>query len=57
MVVSGQKNEEVLRFVKKQGMIRVRDAIAHGIHPEYLRRLCEKRPAGETEQGNIHPCR
>jgi len=42
MAVSGQKNEEVLRFVKKQGMIRVRDAIAHGIHPEYLRRLCEK---------------
>ena len=23
-------------------MIRVRDLIEHGIHPEYLRRLCEK---------------
>ena len=42
MAKSSQNNEEVLRFVKKQGMIRVRDAIAHGIHPEYLRRLCEK---------------
>ena len=42
MATSGQKNEEILRFVKKHGMIRVRDAIAEGIHPEYLRRLCKK---------------
>ena len=34
--------EEVLSIAKACGMIRVRDLIEQGIHPEYLRRLCKK---------------
>jgi predicted transcriptional regulator of viral defense system len=37
-----QKMDKVLKYAKKRGIIRVRDAISQGIHPEYLRRLCEK---------------
>jgi len=32
----------VLSIAKDHRMIRVRDLIEHGIHPDYLRRLCEK---------------
>jgi predicted transcriptional regulator of viral defense system len=38
----GQKLEKAIKFAKEHGMIRTRDAIKEGIHPEYLRRLCEK---------------
>ena len=38
----GQKMEKAIYFAKKHGMIRVRDAIGQGIHPENLRRLCKK---------------
>jgi len=34
--------DKVLSIAKARRMIRVRDLIEHGIHPEYLRRLCEK---------------
>ncbi len=34
--------EKVLSLAKDRRIIRVRDLIEHGIHPEYLRRLCEK---------------
>jgi len=34
--------EKAVNFAKKHGMIRVRDAVKEGIHPENLRRLCEK---------------
>jgi predicted transcriptional regulator of viral defense system len=34
--------DKVLSIAKDRRMIRVRDLIEHGIHPEYLRRLCEK---------------
>ncbi|MCK4783595.1 MAG: type IV toxin-antitoxin system AbiEi family antitoxin domain-containing protein [Desulfobacteraceae bacterium] len=34
--------EKVLSLAKASGIIRVRDLIEQGIHPEYLRRLCEK---------------
>jgi predicted transcriptional regulator of viral defense system len=34
--------EKVLSMAKSRGMIRVRDLIEKGIHPEYLRRLCKK---------------
>jgi predicted transcriptional regulator of viral defense system len=37
-----KKNEKVLSIAKDRKIIRVRDLIKHGIHPEYLRRLCEK---------------
>ncbi len=42
MQKKGQKSEKAVKFAKKHGMIRVRDAIREGIHPETLRRLCEK---------------
>lgn len=32
--------EKVLRLVRQKGVLRVRDLTEHGIHPEYLRRLC-----------------
>jgi len=34
--------EKVLSLAKARGIIRVRDLMEQGIHPEYLRRLCEK---------------
>ena len=37
-----QKMEKAVNFAKKHGMIRVRDAVKEGIHPENLRRLCKK---------------
>jgi len=33
---------KAVNFAKKHGMIRVRDAVKEGIHPENLRRLCKK---------------
>jgi len=34
--------EKVISLAKASGIIRVRDLTEQGIHPEYLRRLCEK---------------
>ena len=42
MAKNGKIAEKVLFLAKKRGMIRVRDLIEQGIHPEYLRRLCGK---------------
>lgn len=39
---NGKKMDRVLSLAKKRGMIRVRDLTEKGIHPEYLRRLCDK---------------
>ena len=39
---NGKKMDKALKFARKHGMIRVRDATSQDIHPEYLRRLCEK---------------
>lgn len=41
MTKQNTKTDKALKLVQKHGMIRVRDAIAQGIHPEYLRRLCD----------------
>lgn len=38
----GSKIDKVLEYAREHGVIRVRDAIAEGMHPEYLRRLCAK---------------
>ena len=38
----GSKIDKVLEYAREHGVIRVRDAIAEGMHPEYLRRLCDK---------------
>ena len=37
-----QSMAKAVNFAKKHGMIRVRDAVKEGIHPENLRRLCKK---------------
>lgn len=34
--------EKILSLAKKQGMLRVHDLTKRNIHPEYLRRLCQK---------------
>ena len=34
--------EQILQIARKSGIVRTRDVIARGIHPEYLRRLCAK---------------
>jgi predicted transcriptional regulator of viral defense system len=36
------KIDKVLEYAREHGVIRVRDAIAEGMHPEYLRRLCDQ---------------
>lgn len=37
--MTGTDRDQVLRLVRKAGMVRVRDVRAHGLHPEHLRRL------------------
>ncbi len=34
--------DKVLKLAKTLGFLRVKDLVAHGIHPEHLRRLCSK---------------
>lgn len=34
--------DRVLEYAREHGVIRVRDAIGEGLHPEHLRRLCAK---------------
>ena len=34
--------DKALKLVKTLGFLRVKDLLAHGIHPEHLRRLCSK---------------
>lgn len=36
------RQNKVLAIAKRKGILRVKDLHAAGIHPEYLRRLCEK---------------
>ncbi|MBW2690948.1 MAG: type IV toxin-antitoxin system AbiEi family antitoxin domain-containing protein [Deltaproteobacteria bacterium] len=36
------KAEEVLELARKLGVLRVREAMTQGIHPEHLRRLCQQ---------------
>jgi predicted transcriptional regulator of viral defense system len=33
------KRQKLLKLARKQGMLRIRDLAAYGIHPEYVRRL------------------
>ena len=39
--------EKILRLARRKGILRQRDLAEHGIHPEYLRRLCA---AGKLER-------
>jgi len=36
------QTEKILEMARKTGVLRVRDLIAHDLHPEYLRRLCAR---------------
>jgi predicted transcriptional regulator of viral defense system len=40
--MKSSQSEKILNLAKSQSTIRTRDAIANGIHPEYLRRLVEQ---------------
>lgn len=42
MTDTAQISEQILKLAKNQGIIQVRDLRQRGIHPEYLRRLCDK---------------
>ena len=48
-------SEDRLLDLARQGMLRVRDLAAHGIHPEYLRRLCRKGLLTRTARGLYIP--
>ncbi|MBU1207052.1 MAG: type IV toxin-antitoxin system AbiEi family antitoxin domain-containing protein [Proteobacteria bacterium] len=34
--------DKIIKIAKRSGVIRIRDLIAHGIHPEYARRFCNQ---------------
>ena len=36
------KTQQILDLAQKMGVLRVRDLTSRGIHPEYLRRLCQR---------------
>lgn len=40
MAAKTSTTEKVIRLARQKGVLRVRDLIEQGIHPEYLRRLC-----------------
>lgn len=42
MTERSTKTQQVLDLAQKMGVLRVRDLTSRGIHPEYLRRLCQK---------------
>jgi len=42
MANKSSKAEQILKIAQKRGIVRTRDVIARGIHPEYLRRLCAR---------------
>jgi len=37
-----KKADKVLKLARALGFLRIKDLLVHGIHPEYLRRLCSK---------------
>jgi len=37
---NSHNTEKILKYAQEHGIIRVRDVVREGIHPEYLRRLC-----------------
>lgn len=43
--------ETVLNLARRVGVLRVRDLTSRGIHPEYLRRLCQKGLLTRTGRG------
>ena len=47
--------DKVLEYAREHGVIRVRDAIGEGLHPEHLRRLCAKGLLIKTGRGTYTP--
>ena len=42
MSKNANEADKTLKLAKTPGFLRVKDLLAHGIHPEHLRRLCSK---------------
>ena len=42
MAEPAQAAQKLLQLARRKGVLRVRDLASHGIHPETLRRLCER---------------
>jgi len=49
------RQDKVLAIAKRKGILRVKDLHAAGIHPEYLRRLCEKGVLAKIGRGLYMP--
>jgi predicted transcriptional regulator of viral defense system len=47
--------DRVLKLAKRVGILRVRDLAAHGLHPEILRRLCDRGLLLRTGRGLYVP--
>jgi len=47
--------DKILEYARRQGLIRVRDVLREGIHPEYLRRLCKKGLLAKMGRGMYIP--
>ena len=45
------KAEEVLKLARKLGVLRVKDAMTRGIHPEHVRRLCKQGKLERVSRG------
>jgi predicted transcriptional regulator of viral defense system len=48
-------SERLLELARQKGILRVRDLASHNIHPEYLRRLCQKGLLTRTARGLYVP--
>jgi predicted transcriptional regulator of viral defense system len=48
-------NEQVLELARRTGIVRVRDLLQHGLHPEILRRLCARGLLVRTGRGLYVP--
>lgn len=55
MIIKISMEQKIMEMAKKIGVIRPRDVIAQGIHPEYLRRLCTKGLLVRTGRGLYVP--
>jgi predicted transcriptional regulator of viral defense system len=51
MIKKRTKAEQVLKLARKLGVLRVKDAMTRGIHPEHLRRLCKQGKLERVSRG------
>ena len=48
-------SDKVLTLARRMGVLRIRDLTPHGIHPEYVRRLCKRGVLVRTGRGLYVP--